>query len=226
MQRTKRPRKRNGFKFLQYLTDKLAIWAAIHIEDMPYFVVGLLDKRFNTTSLMKLTGDYRIPKRVWLKEIKSPAINQDGSYLWPVPHITIGQRAAAINATMHNDPSSVIRTYFGIRPFFLPLTKAWKVNALIRYVADDLEARNERERKIQVPLTERQKLAGYDRLNFGMFGVIDMIARRNGLKYPEVETMRDDTIFAIVRMDAMQAKVQRQEMVLAELERESKRKKR
>lgn len=195
------------------LGDRLYIWAAVHIGRLPYFVSGWLGKRFDLGAFTSRTCD-PMPRRLLFKSIYRPPVKEDGTYIYGRAPITVGQRFKALQAIQRGDIAAALCAFYGIPKWYLVFGSFDKVNRLACYLSEDLRAREERDRKLQTPLTDLQKRAGYDRLNFGLFGVIDYVSTRNGLKYGEVEELRDETLCAILKIDHDRERVRRKEMEL------------
>ena len=201
------------------------IWAALHIERLPYFVSAWLGKRFDISAFIAKTCD-PMPRRLLFKRIYKPPVKEDGTYIYGRAPLTVGQRFTALQAIKAGDTTKALRAFYRIPAWYLLLGKFGKVNRLARYMAEDLKAREERDRKLQTPLTDLQKKAGYDKLNFGLFGVIDYVATRNRLKYGEVEELRDETLCAILKIDSDRERVHRRELELQAAEQNRKMKQR
>lgn len=202
---------------------RLYIWAALRIERLPYFVSIWLGKRFDIEAFIAKTCD-PMPHRLVFKRIYRPPVREDGTYVYGRHPLTIGQRFTAIQAIKAGDTMKALRAFYRIPACYLLIGAFGKVNRLACYMSEDLRAREERDRKLQPPLTKLQIEAGYDKLNFGLFGVIDYVATRNGLKYGEVEELRDETLCAIMKIDHDRERVHRRllELQAAEQNRRSK----
>lgn len=199
------------------MKDRMYIWAALHIERLPYFVSAWLGKRFDIEPFIAQTCD-PMPKRLIFRSIYRPPVREDGAYIYGRHPLTVGQRFTALQAIKAGDTMKALRAFYRIPAWYLLLGAFGKVNRLARYMSEDLRAREERDRKLQTPLTDLQKKAGYDKLNFGLFGVIDYVATRNGLKYGEVEELRDETVCAIMKIDHDRERCRRRELELKEAE--------
>lgn len=200
------------------MKDRVYIWAALRIERLPYFFSVWLGKRFDLEPFTPKSCD-PMPRRLLFTRIYQPPVNkEDGTYLYGRAPITVGQRFTALQAIKRGDAAAALRAFYRIPAWYLLLGAFGKVNRLARYMSEDLRAREERDRKLQTPLTDLQKKAGYDKLNFGLFGVIDYVATRNGLKYGEVEELRDETVCAIMKIDHDRERCRRRELELKEAE--------
>ena len=195
------------------MRERLYIWAALRIERLPYFVSAWIGKRFDVSAFIAKTCD-PMPRRLLFKRIYRPPVKEDGTYIYGRAPLTVGQRFTAIQAIKAGDTAKALRAFYRIPAWYLLLGTFGKVNRLARYMSEDLQAREERDRKLQTPLTDLQKKAGYDKLNFGLFGVIDYVATRNRLKYGEVEELRDETLCAILKIDHDRERVRRREIEL------------
>lgn len=197
---------------MKKIIDRLTIWAALHIDSLPYFASLYIGRRFDIERLIAKTDD-PFPRRLLFKRLYRPQIRrEDGAYLYGRMPLTVGQRFKCIQALQRGDTAGALRVFYSIPRRYLMLGRFDKINKMTCHMMRDLEAREARDRRLQTPLTEIQKQAGYGKLNAGLFGVIDYIAKRNGLTYHEVEGLSDATLYAVLKIDHDTEAVRRREM--------------
>lgn len=173
----------------------------------------MVGKRFDLALLTRQTDD-PLPKWFFWRRIFRPPLRKDGSYIHGRTPLTVGRRFRALQAIQAKHPEKAVSIFYCIPTWCFLFGRFDKVNKLTYYVAKDLYAREQRDSLLQTPLTALQRQAGYDKLNAGLFGIIDYIATRNHLTYHQVEQLSDETLFAIMKIDHERAMVQRREMEL------------
>lgn len=199
---------------------RVYIWLALHIERLPNLISVWLGKRFDISAFTPKTCD-PMPRRLLFKRIYRPPVREDGTYIYGRAPITVGQRFKALQAVQRGDFIAALCAFYAIPRWYVFAGAFGKVCRLACYISEDLKARDERDKRMQTPLTDIQKRAGYDKLNFGLFGVIDYVSLRNGIKYGEVEELRDDTLAAIMKIDHDRERARRKEMELKAAEDET-----
>lgn len=196
------------------LKDKLIWFLARRIESVPYFMASMVGERFDLARLVRQTDD-PMPARLCGKRLPRPLMRKEsGTYIHGNLNITVGARFAALQAIQAKDTVKALAAFYSLRKWQILAGRFGKVNRLAFHMAKDLEAREKRDRELQTPLTDLQRQAGYGDLRHGLFGVMDYIALRNGLKYNEVEQLADVTLYRILKIDHDKAMVQRNEMRL------------
>lgn len=191
---------------------RFALWCAIHKDSLPYFLVSwMVGRRFDLERLTPKTDD-PLPRRLFWRRIFRPPLRADGSYIHGRCPMTVGRRFRTIQAVKGGDPFRALGIFYRLPSWLFWFGRYDKVNKLAHHMAKDLLARENRDKTLRTPLDEIQRMAGYDRLNHGLFGVIDYVATRNHLTYHHVEQLSDETLFAIMKIDHDNNAVQRREM--------------
>lgn len=208
------------------MIERIYIWAMLHIQRLPYFISILLDRRFDIQPFILKTDD-PLPRRLLFRRIYRPTINtKTGEYRYGVMPLKVGQRFKALQMIQRNNVPAAFRLFYRVPGIYMYIGAFGKINRLTVHMMRDLEAREKRDRGLQSPLTDLQKKAGYDRMNHGLFGVIDYMATRNGLTYHEVEQLSDATLYAVMKIDHDREKVRRKEIELQAAEQNRKLKQR
>lgn len=191
----------------------IMLWVAVHIERMPYIVSTWLSRRFDISRLVAHTDD-PMPRRLLFRRIYRPEVLRDGTYRYARMPLTFGRRCHVMQAIQRNDTPEALHLFYRLPRLCFVLGAFGKVNRMACYMVNDLTARQRRDNRLNSPLTDIERRAGYDRLNFGLFGIIDYVATRNGITYADVEGMSDDTIYAIMKIDHDKAEVERRRIEL------------
>lgn len=203
----------------------IMLWVAVHIERMPYIVSTWLSRRFDISRLVAHTDD-PMPRRLLLRRIYRPEVRKDGTYRYARMSMTFGRRCHIMQAIQRDDIPEALHLFYRLPSLCFVLGAFGKVNRMTCYMVNDMTARQKRDNGLNSPLTDRQKMAGYGRLNFGLFGIIDYVATRNGITYADVEGLSDDTVYAIMKIDHDKAQVQQRDIELQRHEAEQKMKQR
>lgn len=190
------------------------MWSALHKDRLPYFlVVYTVGRRFDLNLITPKTDD-PLPGRIFWRRIFRPPLREDGSYIHGRAPLTVGRRFRALQAIKQGDSFRAMAEFYRLPAWLFWLGRYGKVNKLAYHLSQDLLTREQRDKALQTPLTDLQRHAGYDKLNHGLFGVIDYVSTRNHLTYHQVEQLSDDTLYAITKIDHDRAAVQRRELEL------------
>lgn len=197
------------------LSVRLALWCAVHWRMMPVFMTGYLGEYLSVQSLLSAEPDrasHRCPGRVGLRRIRCNAWNPDtGMHRFGTMPLTVGRRFGAVQAIQDGDPLfTPLRLYFGLRRLEVLFAPLGKVEALIHHIQLDQMARNERDQRTVVPMTDLQMQAGLGNMSHGLFGIIDFVACRNHLTYEQVYELSDTQLYGILMIEHDRAIAQRQ----------------
>lgn len=196
------------------IREKFTLWCAFHVQRLPYMVAAaIVGKRFDLGVLMPKDDD-PLPRRFFWRKVYRPALQEKGQYIYGRAPLTVGRRFAALQAIKAGRNDKAVSVFYRLPCWCMRWGRFDKVGKLSIHVARDLMAREKRDCKLQSPLTDIQRQAGYDKINSGLFGIIDYVATRNGLTYHQVEDLSDATLYAIMKIDHDKAAVRRREMEL------------
>lgn len=125
----------------------------------------------------------------------------------PVPAdlngISIGQLIELQECKPDNVMTKTAEILLGATERQVAYEQAEKVLAFNMHVSRELTKIAELFQSISIPMTDLQKKAGYDKLNFGPFAILDSFALRMGITdHEEVEKVPWVRIFKCMQMDA------------------------
>jgi len=161
----------------------------------------LLSKRYDIETLLKQLQHLPVPKRILFWKLDKKLVN-----------MTLKQRFELIDR--YKDGDYFMSTFGILTKIPKPILYLTPVKYLFPYVnavIKDLENRAERDKQLEIPLTPEEKKAGIDKINHGIFGMINNIVQvTNGVyKHEDVENLSDNMVYAILKIEVDRNRIQR-----------------
>lgn len=161
--------------------------------NLPVFAFLLRFKYFDWAHLLKAARG----KRIKISCVKTFWDAKRGAYVFGTHPLKLGTRFE-VSELISEKPILALSKYYKRPRLYFYLISVQKFVYLLSHLMQDLEERNLRDAKLVLPPKGKQFLTP-DEARTNLFDIIDFIARRNGLKYSEVEALPDLQYYGILR---------------------------